>query len=153
MIPATDISIDGDTAWLVVDHFDDLDRFVWEEENVRPCDTCGGSGYGEDSGGMGGRESCPDCIDGRHTFNIEVQGHSYEMRVSVVEVLPIVIVTTEPDGYPTHNAICRYEEDSGTVWPGEPWFLYTIEDDMTESITLPESAAPGKYAVQLEVAT
>lgn len=25
------------------------------------CDTCDGDGYGEDSGGMGGRETCGAC--------------------------------------------------------------------------------------------
>lgn len=30
------------------------------------CPTCDGWGYGIDSGGMGGREHCPDCVKGRN---------------------------------------------------------------------------------------
>lgn len=45
----------------------DAADFIAHVEQVRrtlTCPTCGGFGYGVDSGGMGGRESCPDCVDG-----------------------------------------------------------------------------------------
>jgi len=36
-----------------------------KQPESRKCPTCDGFGYGVDSGGMGGRESCPNCVDGR----------------------------------------------------------------------------------------
>ena len=36
-IPSTDITIDGDTAWLVVRN---QDGWFWETDHNRPCDLC-----------------------------------------------------------------------------------------------------------------
>jgi hypothetical protein len=76
MIPATHFGpiVDG-KAWFVfesspvhgVRRITDLDR---------PCDTCGGAlgrNVYRDSNDPGCFVRCPDCIDGRHTFDVEVE--------------------------------------------------------------------------------
>jgi hypothetical protein len=138
MIMSADrIVIDGTTGWLVTDlpgHFTILDR---------PCWNCEGQHDGT-------RETyCPDCIDGRHTFDLSVEcGKEYpwgtlNYRVSIVRVLPIhedaddnpnmiEMVTLSPNGH------------------AEYWDHNEVEQGIP--ITLPSAAAPGMFAVGLRVA-
>lgn len=137
MIPASDILIDGDTAWLVMSR-----RAAWVGLN-RPCDHCLDGSYP-----MWDRNDeeieCPDCDGtGRHWFDIDVQGYSYEMWVSVVEVLPIRSLMDSPV-YPSITKTFRtHDGDTGTT--------YHDEDRHQSQINLPESAAPGHWAVRLRV--
>lgn len=79
MIPADHISIDGDTAWLVVeaDSLPIIDYRADTEDDIdRPCDTCGGDKFWLDWD----REepvACGDCHGtGRHVFDIKVEADS-----------------------------------------------------------------------------
>ena len=68
MIAADHIAFDGDTAWLVMEHLE-----AWLGLKDRPCVTCTGTGLVPFGLPSNGPERCPDCIDGRHTFEIEVE--------------------------------------------------------------------------------
>jgi hypothetical protein len=167
-IPASDISIDidGTTAWLV----DTPGMSVgWELRN-RPCDTCDGSGTCF-HGGPDVLPRCPDCDGtGRRTFTIELEcpicnGKRSEfcgygdglpddnpscsmgverVAVHVVEVLPIHDYCTD---YKPADHICH-------AWRDDRWYWHRSErgDRPTEKIiTLPDSAAPGMWAVLLAI--
>lgn len=120
MIPVDRINFTGDGhAWFVTGtRGGSLEAAALD----RPCDTCGGTGTVHCPGpsvkpqtqmqrnaaglvmgrdycyGMHMGHDCPDCIDGRHTFDIEVgegeRCHSTVHRVSVVPGM----VTKQEDG-------------------------------------------------------
>jgi hypothetical protein len=167
-IPATAITIDGPTAWWVIDL-----KTAWRRKHDnRPCDTCAkiraalGNATRND-------EPCLSCgeIDGRHTFTIDVEcvlpmcvngkrgywqdGHpcgrcratgTYQLSVHVVEVLEIHGATEHwPDA--THLSM---DEGNMTVWL---WTWTGQGFDFTQNYcTLPADAADGMYAVRLAVA-
>jgi hypothetical protein len=164
-IPRTDIAIDNetDTAWLVAEGHTSF--------HDRPCDTCRGRKdfhptYGDHSKcppklcqyfGIG----CPDCDGtGRHTFTLDVDTNvgwrGIEdgppnlpdiFTVHVVQVLPIVEWDTVDLGLP-HAVPCMTIDPHGNG-------LEVTERDAHDYFginrTLPASAAPGKYAVQLAI--
>lgn len=73
-LPADRVAVDGDTAWIVLDKA----RSVAAQLDLldRPCDLCEGAGeiIVETDGYDSGRrvEDCPDCVNGRHTWTLEV---------------------------------------------------------------------------------
>jgi hypothetical protein len=143
MIPADRILIDGDTGWLIVGPLGpgadvipgDQAIAEWRAQFDRPCET-----YGCDGGvlrQMGRRdgESC-DCIDGRHTFDLEVDRwavgrrhgpKTITYRVAVLDVCKVVTV--------------RYVGGIGIEWP----------DGRHANPPLPSAAAPGMFVVRLAV--
>lgn len=142
MIPADRISFDGQHAWLVVgDKKEIADRWV---EVGRICNSCDGTGWSDS------RHLCHmGCIDGRHTWEIEVATKAggrftprteYQtLRVSVVPgmVLPISdrLDSSRPESY-----VARMR--SG-------FFLIDRATDTGTPVTLPSAARPGMWAVQL----
>lgn len=150
MITADRFSIDGDTAWLV---FTDEPPFqlrcveFWQDYD-RPCDTCDGHPPEWDHYGK-----CPDCIAGRHTFDLIVEadhplihlpGARIIHRVSIVPgmVLPIEADSTDPL-YP--RVVMRDDRKQVLVMPG-----YQRHDIPSR---FPSAAAPGMWAVKLRVIT
>ena len=156
MIATTDICIDGDAAWVTFwPNENDEQLATWRVAH-RQCDHCINGEYpiwdrNDDE------IECPDCDgSGRHTFDIEVEcsceasdewcqhGWTDGLRVSVVEVLPVVEWDGQPEGIACLDTL-------GNVWypdidrEGEP--VHYLEDHAV----LPESAAPGKYVVRLRV--
>lgn len=159
MIPASHISFNDDgTAWYIPHHelWKRNPHFIedyWKRLD-RPCDNlCGDIG-----------ESCDDCINGRHTFTIEIDGWYDEaagafvgavrgnrtLRVSVVPDVVLPIYDECPDEKPADH-ICH-------AWAGgqqsaEWWYHRSFDyTDWTErQITLPPAAEPGMWAVQLQV--
>jgi hypothetical protein len=140
-IPASSITIDGDRAWLIAPPWPDGDPlkswWVWQDH---PCMTCKGTNLYHN--GMGA-DACPDCADGRHTFEIDVEdleaapiyighGMTTTYRVHVVRVLPIVTWYAGGD---------------------MPWPCFEMEPDVevVQRWQRPADAAPGKYAVELAV--
>jgi hypothetical protein len=149
VIAATDISIDGDAAWVTFwPNENDEQLATWRVAH-RQCDVCDGEPVHMDTGA-----ECVVCDGtGRHCFDINVQGYvtplrrarySYRMRTSVVEVLPVVEWDGQPEGIACLDTL-------GNVWypdidrEGEP--VHYLKDHAV----LPESAAPGKWAVRLRV--
>jgi hypothetical protein len=170
-IAATAITIDGDTAWLVVplSGYHPNVATTYTHYN-RPCDTCAkiraalGNATRND-------EPCLSCgeIDGRHTFTLDVaqsnksecdhrviekdtQWEDHErtcpltLSVHVVEVLPIM------DAWTDWVTPCIIPDVDGV------WQLVTGSRDGTEcwelvDPDLPADAAPGMYAVRLAVHT
>ena len=74
-IPADHITFDGDTAWMVLPPFDPETEMAEDDPRSldRPCHTCGGEMLVVDPHEPTSSVDCPDCIDGRHTFEIEVE--------------------------------------------------------------------------------
>jgi hypothetical protein len=176
-ISHTAITIDGTTAWWIVDDEDHLPQ-MWG----RPCDICGGveCSMGLDCDDTLCQCPCLHChATARHTFTLDVQcGDSIHLpfvpdltdddplyvpgdrecsqcdesgtrtiTVHVVDVLPIY--GEDPGIWPamlTAGQPCSVIKDDGlmVLWDGSGGFT---------AITLPTSAAPGKYAVQIEVHT
>jgi hypothetical protein len=170
-VPSTAITIDGDTAWLVVplSGYHPNVATTYTHYN-RPCDRCHGTGRMLEDDAS--RPTCPDCHGtGQHTFTIDVEcvlpmcvngkrgywqdGHpcgycnatgTYQLSVHVVDVLPIHGATEHwPDA--THLSL---DEGNRTVWL---WTWTGQGFDFTQNYcTLPADAAPDKYAVRLAVA-
>ena len=174
MIPATHfLPLHDGTAWVVFGDDDNERDFFpaeWVTDLDRPCDTCDGTGaqnpdedYDDiniawavdvDTGPL--YDCTADCIDGRHTFDIEVPRHVAPMRdgihigttvtlqVSIIPGMILPIRDNETDyGTPNHSGdmfICA----DGTA------YIDTPEDYMTD-ITLPSAAAPGMWAVKLRL--
>ncbi len=173
MIPHDHISIDGDTALLVVKAYSlplvDL-RSAHEMPIDRPCDSCDGGAHtpkGEIMRGMievGGKvgdnyKPCSDCDgSGRHTFEIVVsfddgrkvsnklmdEARIRTLTVSVVEVLRIRDNETDSDP-PNHSGDVFMCADGSA-------YVDTETDHMTD-IDLPPAAEPGMWAVRLAVHT
>ena len=162
MIPASSIHFNGDdTAWLLLPtpefsgaEKSDLAKYIQAD---RPCDTCGGNwqDYLEPLDRDGNVVSpCLDCVNGRHTFTVEVQCGTWAdcsptcsgvntLRVSISPgmVLPIVAAPARPD----HRAIVQLQEPhSGAV-------LFDPDQDAAPIITLPPDARPGMWAVLLDI--
>ena len=121
----------------------------------RPCGTCDGRGIAAvTSRGEDGYDACPDCIDGRHTFEVEIDRSStlinfppgttmtQTLRVSIVPgmVLPIVELVTGGE-CPDSPHVCL---------PFDQWCFYD-GDVSEEDIALPPAAKPGMWAVKLAV--
>jgi hypothetical protein len=135
-IPATAITIDDTTAWLVVRSItDDLKygtgrRRTLDVECVLPMCVNGKRGYWQDG------HPCGRC---RATG-------TYQLSVHVVEVLPIHDHCAD---YKPADHICR-------AWQDERWYWHRSDlgDRPTEEIvTLSTDAAPGMFAVRLAVHT
>ena len=166
MIPAEDILIDGDTAWWIADgplrdsryssrrFIDDFDH---------PCMTCGGETNLTAADGETFVD-CPDCIDGRRALEIEVEcsfcrggawdSHCYKgtrtLTVSVVPgmVLPIMEIIPSQESWvePWQAIVGVPGLFSLYSWPG----YGSAHGDW---VRLPSSARPGRWAVQLKVAS
>ncbi len=150
------ITITDNTALLVVSENEAVDAYGPKWAN-RPCDTCDGCKHLCVDGVNNIR--CPDCVNGRHTFTVEVDygsGNTYggrtrgepwgvEFRVHVIDVLPIVDETDVLNGVtvPAHHVIMRYS--------GEAWAV--VGTSPPERITLPSAAEPGMWLVRLAVHT
>lgn len=153
MIPADHITFNDDgTAWLVFNVIAPL-YDPWSPLD-RPCDTCGGEGiliHSVENNWM----KCPaQCINGRHTFDIEValpthddpncrcwacHDRSRTYRVSIVPGMVLPIKNT----YEGRGAIYMMRNDTP--------FIAT--QAAVDDVTLPPAAAPGMWAVQLKVAS
>jgi hypothetical protein len=179
MIPATHIAIDADTAWWVVPPPGTQGAPGNVNATIagmldRPCDRCDGDMVdGSHEAALyyaysGKITTCDDCDNtGRHTFTVDVAGCAHSMvdpcgdcgevgiiphRVSVVPgmVLPIV----NYDDWQLHDehpscvvinyifAAKRHDILMGATRCGGA----TGED-----ITMPPAAAPGMWAVQLNI--
>ena len=160
MIPADHWHDNGDgTAWVVV-----TDNEARDDQGPlsadRPCDTCGGNWQDHmEPLDMNGNivSPCPDCIDGRHTFDVAVEcrcswnqhetGHPY--RVSIVPGMVLPITAALSKAPPRHsgiemvheNAVLRLHTDH-VSW--DSWQYH--------SANLPSAAAPGMWAVKVKIA-
>jgi hypothetical protein len=177
-ISDTAITINGDTAWLVVplSGYHPNVATTYTHYN-RPCDRCHGTGRMLEDDAS--RPTCPDCHGtGQHTFTLDVEcGDSIH--------LPFVPDLTDDDPwYVPGDRECRQCDESGTrslsvhvvavlpihdhcadykpadhicrAWQDERWYWHRSDlgDRPTEEIvTLPPDAAPGMYAVRMEVHT
>jgi hypothetical protein len=148
IIPSTAITIDGTTAWLVVECPPDSAPANWEQAD-KQCDTC--NGY------PGPTQFEPrTCCDGtgRHTFTLHVEGErlsiangmlrrydGFAAPVHVVEVLPVMDRVIP--------AIVGFH----IAKTNQGWMLVESDGLYTHltAITLPADAAPDKYAVRLAV--
>lgn len=164
VIPHNHITFNDDgTAWLIVhecdgDHPEGENRLcdLACKSLDRPCDTCGGSEHVPNDGDWIDVD-CPDCIDGRHTFDIDVGGSALgwggkrgdEPHVATVSVVPgmvLPIYGEDPGDWPdmlTFGKPCVVIKSDGTavMWDGAGDFV---------AVTLPSAAAPGMWAVQLQ---
>jgi hypothetical protein len=160
MIPATSFQLNDDgTAWCVLANHAKMGGWPWWMALDRPCDTCGGDlDLAEPEG------DCTDCIDGRHTFTVEVEPFNAELadafnlpfvpithRVSVVPgmVLPIVEEAGSKD---IPGRVVTYNVQSGLGGSVvRTWLWDGLE--ARESITLPPDARPGMWAVLVKMAS
>lgn len=170
MIPATSFLLDGDTA-LVVEYDRPGVLGGWCDHN-RTCDTCGGTGWRSDHstgcdracggkcGGTGIQEC--GCIDGRHTFTIEVEAYEVQpiglarpkpatLTVHVIDVLPIYGQPDSPLPAGTGKWVWHSPDDADPDRRGT--FLCEIAGSETvmTPIALPPDAAPGKWLVRVKV--
>jgi hypothetical protein len=175
-IAATAITINGDTAWLVVplSGYHPNVATTYTHYN-RPCDRCHGTGRMLEDDAS--RPTCPDCYGtGRHTFTIDVrcdlcEGHGAFMDVSpmkpcsscrgagvttltvhVVEVLPIYAEDVPDEQVPDGQSHIVYNEGVGE------FDLLNWSDELGHwrcdgTIPLSADAAPGKYVVRMAVHT
>jgi hypothetical protein len=144
-IPADQFLIDGDHAWWLPtdDEFGDHVLIDTLRDEDRPCDTCLPDKPGWRLSG-GNEWKLPDgrfvwhcdCIDGRHTFDLEVDRwavgrrhgpKTITYRVAVLDVCKVVTV--------------RYVGGIGIEWP----------DGRHANPPLPSAAAPGMFVVRLAV--
>ena len=157
-IPADRIkfSDDGTTAWLIVRTFD---QWFWEEPLDRPCDTCGGGDVAAQLAALpdmakesaeaiqlvmsaAKRQLCT-CIDGRHTFPIEVGVH-----VSVVPGMVLPIVGPVKGPRPLRYVLLNPADADA------PWMALGVPGPIFQRCDpLPSAAAPGMFAVRLNVHT
>ena len=163
MIPATHFRDNGDdTAWWVLTASDTIDPATGEnyiDTLDRPCGVCGGNGF--TSNEMLRDAPCPDCIDGRHTFDVVVQtcerydcpacigdgpGSHDRFRTNQVSIIPGMVLPIYggcPDYEPADH-ICQCYDDQ--------WTHHSSDGPYTEEqVTLPSAAAPGMWAVKLRV--
>jgi hypothetical protein len=167
-ISSTDITINGDTAWLVEipNGLPPLTEMYGSDERPmdRPCDTCNGDGRISEHL-LISWSACSDCGGtGRHTFTIDVPclcmtlpgcNGPYKggpcggtgtraLTVHVVAVLPIESIM---------GACLNHKGQHVLVGHGLSVLCGGPGTDGVSAVTLPTSAAPGKYAVQLAVHT
>jgi hypothetical protein len=156
MIPQTDISIDGSTAWALLTA---LAQYVPAGEFPEtwlnhPCDTCDGFGDLKSFHLLSATTSrCRDCDGtGRHTFTLDVEDPdaapiyipmTKDLTVHVVEVMPIVDHLRE-SRRPRIQKLSAPKMSGQTHW---------VDDGERpgKKIQLPATAAPGKWAVRLAI--
>jgi hypothetical protein len=158
MIPSTAIHFNDDgTAWVVLPtpefsgaEKSDLAKFIQAD---RPCDTCdNGLLHKGDKHPMvwGGEPApcdtiCPDCINGRHTFEIIVQDTEYPQewhftyRVSIVPGMVLEITS----GFDAEYRPMVWISSEGVAW--------LLVGGNSSIITLPPDARPGMWIVLLKV--
>lgn len=143
----------------------------------KACERCGGRGFQIGGGRITNQAvKCPDCIDGRHTFEITVpcgycgwdtsrppgmipesSGGTYlcsngcgtgtvTRRVSIVPGMVLPIIENSNDWQ--HGHIDHIDWMGGHAVRRTPTYGFT-ED--TEDITLPPAAKPGMFVMQLKV--
>jgi hypothetical protein len=176
-IAATAITIDGATAWWVID----LETAWRRKHDNRPCDTC--SRRQAQTGAPTGMD-CTDCHGtGRHTLTIDLEcewcvGYGYllgapdhyeagsdavipctdddgeecndgsrSISVHVVEMLEI------RDGSKPCDDGTAHIRDDGPQYLSANRYVSMPARGMGEYVTLSEDAAPGKYVVRLAVDT
>jgi hypothetical protein len=159
------ITIDGATAWLVVECPPDSAPARWEQAD-KQCDTCGGCGEVADESLTLG-VACPDCDGtGRHTFTLDVEcvlpmcvngqrgywqdGHpcgycnatgTSHLSVHVVEVLPIYGKTQPP------TEVRRFI----AKWRETEWVIADRDAYTGQAVNMPTDAANDVWAVRLAV--
>jgi hypothetical protein len=181
--PSTAITIDGPTAWLVVECPPDSAPARWEQAD-KQCDTCNGVGwltwtYLTKPGTK--TFDCTDCHGtGRFTFTLDVEcddsihlpfvpdladddpwyvpgdrecrqcdeSGTYQLSVHVVEVLPIVDGDLVGVPRPVIHSYPVIAAGKVVTW----YYLYAVNGEDDGHLTLPDDAAPDKYAVRLAVA-
>lgn len=161
MIAADYITIDGDTAWVVVDRHS---KYQWSMLD-RPCATC--ERYRQlPIDNQPTTVRCPDCDGtGRHTFNEArkrciCNGDSppdpacpgigpHTRTVSVVPgmVLPIM----SPESCRSKAPERCIELWDRTRYGGEAWLWLTYDQPHATMIDLPSAAVPGMWAVKLNI--
>lgn len=160
MIAADHFLLDGDHAWLVITQTQ-MEMESWHYHDS-PCFNCEGQHDGT-------RDTyCPDCIDGRHTFDIEVEHPGPEgahiastdgtyRRVLRVHVVPGMVLRLTAFPMLIGSHISQFG-DEWTYWPctdDEPMIVDTPGGlqftDNFHFVTLPPAAKPGMWAVKLAV--
>ena len=158
---ADHIRMGDGTGWVIcpneIEHDSDPDwlRLAFWHGSDRPCDTCDGTATAPVPEVL----PCPDCIDGRYTFTIEVEHPNWcglgdpidRYRVSIVPgmVLPIHHGSTCKSPKPSH--VCIHENPAEFLIPPHNAQLVTYLHDIAPAITLPPAAQPGMWAVKLKV--
>lgn len=127
MIPFDHWHDNGDgTAWLVKSGFDSDFPASRLSELDRPCDTC--SQYS----GPNDVINRKDCIDGRHTFEVEVEHH---------DAAYMTYQTSEPS-----TRTYRVSIVPGMVLP-----ILSLDPHRWPGVALPPAARPGMWAVKVRV--
>jgi hypothetical protein len=146
VIAADRIIIDGDEAWVVVAP-DPKRGGISGQWLARPCNHCDGTEW------LNVEDINCDCIDGRHTFDIEVEhpaglyyGH-IKRRAAVIEVLPIVRYSAEAKGGPYILSLAAPKMSGESHCLVRP----NTAPGQSQLIRLPSAAAPGMYAVRLKI--
>jgi len=119
------------TAWLIVDEPPTRHTFPIEVECGTCCDRSEWCGFNDDG------PNNPDCSTGREF-----------KRVSVVPGMVLPIITGHPYGPFSHVDGYLSLESSGRA---QCWQIDGIQDSVV--VELPPSAKPGRWAVQLRVAS
>jgi hypothetical protein len=183
-IPKDHISFndDGTEAWIVFMVMPPVTqegsvRSPWFALN-RPCDMCQGTAWScivETDEGDFMEDTCPDCIDGRHTFTIEVEqdrdawvcecsaiGRHHcvyngwrevfplSARTYRVSVIPGMVLKMRQWQHPLPTDMtypCLIQMPKG-------YWLTAHTDSFSDGfqVPLPPAAAPGIWAVKLKVA-
>ena len=184
MIPADQFHDNGDgTAWWVKHKlwFNGAAADITDLDV--PCETCGGVSLdlssesimetflkrmdGAPAGSVGVRP-CPDCIDGRHTFEVEVECLLCRERdllgftpplggcprpsvrhVSIIPNMVLPIVAKGRDMVRTYASGCVLMTHHRET--GDPLSLYVKVGSPIEVLTLPPAAAPDMLAVKVRI--
>ena len=150
MIQADHITFEGATALYVGLPSGPLNLDVITAFD-RPCGTCNG----EESNETVGRDIwyCPDCIDGRHTFEIEVDRwalgnrHGPKAITLRVSVVPGVVLPIVADVGPVPDERHIRVTGAGIAWLAEP-----IDGGWKHTeIILPPAAKVDGWAIKFNV--
>lgn len=158
IIPADHISFTDDGhAWVACNLGGSLEAAALD----RSCKTCDGDGCYPHHRIEWHDVLCPDCIDGRHTFEIGVEFKwisdepvdglprvTGDYRVSVVPGMVLRFFdwtgTYDPERTPQHISLSR---------DGQRWTYFPQQGvGKTELVTLPPAAKPGMWCVLVRVA-
>jgi hypothetical protein len=179
-IKSTSVTIDGTTAWLVVECPPDSAPARWEQAD-KQCDTCNGTGRNIKPSTCE-LVVCPGCHGSkRHTFTLDVEcewcvGYGYLLgspdhyEAGSDAVFPCTDDAGEEcnDGtrqlsvhvvevLPIHDHCADYKpaDHICRAWQDERWYWHRSSRWVTTEkiVTLPADAAPGMWAVRLAVHT
>jgi hypothetical protein len=164
-IPASSIHLNGDgTAWLIVDETPTGTTAGREtaQRMARPCDSCNGDEWMIEPDGDDPGCHCDGCVNGRHTFTVEVECHICHndperirwcsaahwptLRVSIREGM-VLKVFDHPLRGGNRSGIELGNQDADHESPNTRWW----HGQWSPLGELPPDAKSGMWAVLLDV--